>query len=202
MKGGAPAAAGCMPAPILAAPPSAPSPCSNGGAAISALRSRGQEGSSRGAAPSLRWRSTPIHPPFACYARLGERDARGGLCRAPGLPRPVEARTMPPFMHKRGRDQEGSGGGSCARCPLRPERGRGREGEGVPLRAALHSPFVHDAGCGAQGERAPHCGAAPSPLPLPVVPLPCAQAKRGSGRVRGPSPHRPRGGPSLRPLRE
>ena len=62
---------------------------------------------------------------------------------------------MPPFMHKRGRDQEGSGGGSRARCPLRPERGRGREGEGVPLRAALHSPFVHDAGCGAQGERAP-----------------------------------------------
>ena len=142
MKGGAPAAAGCMPAPILAAPPSAPSPCSNGGAAISAPHSRRQEGSSRGPAPSLRWRSTPNHPPFACCTRLGERDARGRLCRAPGFPRPVEARMMPPFMYKRGRDQEGSGGGSCTHCPLRPERGRGRERARAYLCAPLYTPCL------------------------------------------------------------
>ena len=71
MKGGAPPAAGCVPASILAAPPRDPGPCSNGGAAISAPHSRGQEGCRRGAAPSLRWRFTPHPPPVRVLRSLG-----------------------------------------------------------------------------------------------------------------------------------
>ena len=79
-KGRVPAAAGCVPTPILVAPLSAPGPCSN----------EGRRRLSDGSPPS-------IQPPFACYARLGERDARGGLCRASGFPSPVEVRTRPVY---------------------------------------------------------------------------------------------------------
>ena len=59
MEGGGACRAGCVPPPILAVPPT-PGPCPNGGATFSALRSRGQGVSRRGAAPSLRRWSTPL----------------------------------------------------------------------------------------------------------------------------------------------
>ena len=88
------------------------------------------------------------HPPPRSRATLawvsGTQGA--GCATRPGFRAPVEARTMPPFMYKRGRDQEGSGGGSCARCPLRPERGRGRE-----ARAYLCAPHYTPRLCTMRG---------------------------------------------------
>ena len=78
--------------------------------------------------------------PFVCYARVRERDARGGgLCHAPAFPCPVEAQTRPPFVHKRGRDKRGSGGGSCARCPVRLSGGEGRKGR---VRTFCAPPYI------------------------------------------------------------
>ena len=72
-------------------------------AAFCAPRSLGQGGSTRGEVPS----QVAAHPPVGCFARLGERDARGGGCATCLRPCPVGTRTMPPLMHRRGRDQGG-----------------------------------------------------------------------------------------------
>ena len=57
----------------------------------------------------------------------GRRGGAGVMPRAPAFPCPVEAQTRPPFVHKQGRDQ-GGGGGSHARCPVRMSGGEGRKG--------------------------------------------------------------------------
>ena len=57
----------------------------------------------------------------------GRRGGAGVMPRAPVFPCPVEAQTRPPFVHKQGRDQ-GGGGGSHARCPVRMSGGEGRKG--------------------------------------------------------------------------
>ena len=57
----------------------------------------------------------------------GRRGGAGVMPHAPAFPCPVEAQMRPPFVHKRGRDQ-GGGGGSRARCPVRMSGGEGRKG--------------------------------------------------------------------------
>ena len=83
-------------------------------------------------------------PPFACLSQSmpewgslsvhhshrqggGRRGGAGVMPRALVFPCPIEAQTRPPFVHKRGWDQ-GGGGGSHARCPVRMSGGEGRKG--------------------------------------------------------------------------
>ena len=184
MEGGGACRAGCVPPPILAVPPT-PGPCPNGGATFSALRSRGQGVSRRGAGPSLRRRSTP---PFVCYARLGERDARGGGgggCAAPAFPYPVGAQTSPRLCINGG-DKGGAAGGPALGVLFDLSGGKGGKGGCVPLCAALHSPFAHRGGVAQPPRRRGRNGAPPA--------LHTSRIGRGATGGRTGGDHAARGG--------
>ena len=57
----------------------------------------------------------------------GRRGGAGVMPHAPVFPCLVEVQMRPPFVHKRGQDQ-GDGGGSHTRCPVRMSGGEGRKG--------------------------------------------------------------------------
>ena len=100
---------------------------------------------------------------------------------------PVGTRKRPPFIHKRGRDQRRR----ALRSVLFDMSGAGGEREArAYLCAPLYTPHLRTRpGAALKGGVCPlgtaHAPLLRSPLPLPVVPLPCTQAKQGESEVAG-----------------
>ena len=72
-----------------------------------------------------KWGRLSVH--HSCRQGGGRRGGAGVMPHAPVFPCLVEVQMRPPFVHKRGQDQ-GGGGGSRARCPVRMSGGEGRKG--------------------------------------------------------------------------
>ena len=85
-----------------------------------------------------------VHPP-SCATLAWVSGTQGGLCCVPAFPYPVGAQTSPRLCINGG-DKGGAAGGPALGVLFDLSGGKGGKGGGVPLCAALHSPFAHRGG--------------------------------------------------------